>query len=337
MGTFVPGLELCRRYYEELVRPILDREFPGLAHSAALLGRGSEVLGFDDEMSTDHDWKARVLLFLGEEHLLQVGASVADCLRRDLPMLYEDRPTGYEIHSLHAYFLERLSLDLARPIDAHDWLTFPEQSLRMYTSGEVYHDDVGLQGVRDRIAYYPRDIWLYLLMTGWWRVHPEANLVGRTGSVGDEVGSALIGSRLVADLMRLCFLMERQYAPYAKWFGTAFHRLACGPELSSDLGRVLRATTWQERESALASAYERLVSVHNRLQLTEPVTTEPVQLWGRPFTIPWADIPGLLREQIQDPAVIDLAERWPTGPVDHLRDLLWPARDRSPLTRLFEP
>jgi Domain of unknown function (DUF4037) len=55
----------------------------------------------------------------------------------------------------------------------------------MFTADEVYHDDVGLQPVRDRLAYYPRDVWLYLLIAGWWRVHPEVNVVGRAGSVGD--------------------------------------------------------------------------------------------------------------------------------------------------------
>lgn len=59
MTAFVPGIELSRDLYHELVRPILDADFLGLPYSAALLGRGSEVLGFDDEMSTDHDWKAR--------------------------------------------------------------------------------------------------------------------------------------------------------------------------------------------------------------------------------------------------------------------------------------
>lgn len=50
----------------------------------------------------------------------------------------------------------------------------------MVTAGEVYHDEVGLQTARDRLAYYPRDVWLYLLMAGWWRVHPEMTwLVGR--------------------------------------------------------------------------------------------------------------------------------------------------------------
>jgi hypothetical protein len=40
----------------------------------------------------------------------------------------------------------------------------PEHALRMFTAGEVYHDDVGLQAARDRLAYYPRDVWLYLLI-----------------------------------------------------------------------------------------------------------------------------------------------------------------------------
>ena len=48
MTAFVPGLELSRQFYDELVRPIVDARYPGLPHSAALLGRGSEVLGFDD-------------------------------------------------------------------------------------------------------------------------------------------------------------------------------------------------------------------------------------------------------------------------------------------------
>ena len=45
------GLELSRRFYEELVRPWLAEAAPGLPHAAALLGYGSELLGFDDAMT----------------------------------------------------------------------------------------------------------------------------------------------------------------------------------------------------------------------------------------------------------------------------------------------
>jgi hypothetical protein len=334
--AFVPGVELSRQFYHGLVRPILDARFPALPHSAALLGRGSEVLGFDDEMSTDHDWKPRVLLFLGEDDHARHRDDVEAVLQRGLPPSFRNRPVRHEIHTVRGYFLEQLALDVNGGIEPGDWLTLPEQRLRMFTAGAVFHDEVGLQAARERLAYYPRDVWLYLLMAGWWRVHPEANLVGRTGSVGDELGSALLGSRLVSDLMRLCFLMEREYAPYSKWFGTAFSRLTCGPVLTPILRSVVRAETWQAREEALLAAYERLAAMHNALQLTDPVSTEIVQMWNRPFRVAWADFPGLLRAEIRDPAVLAIAERWPIGPVDQFRELLWPAHGRHVLLRLFD-
>ncbi len=335
MTAFVPGIELSRNAYLDLVSPILATNFAGLPHSAALIGRGSEVLGFDDALSTDHDWGPRILLFLREDDRAKCGEDVADLLRGELPSV-EDRAVVCQIHTVRGYFLATLAMDIDREIAAQDWLTFPEQGLGMVTAGQVFHDELGLQKVRDRLAYYPRDVWLYLLMTGWWRVHPEANLVGRAGTVGDELGSSLMGSRLVSDLMRLCFLMERQYAPYSKWFGTAFARLTCGPELVPVLWKIVRAETWQQREDALLAAYERLAAMHNALQITDPVSTDVEQMWGRPFKVLWGDFPGALRREIRDPQVISIAERWPIGPVDQLRDMLWPTSKRPILLRLFE-
>ena len=336
MSTFVPGLELSRRLYAEVVRGALAAELPGLRHSAALLGRGSEVLGFDDETSTDHDWKPRVLVFLTEEDMQRHGDAVRDVLEREVPPTFHGHPTGHEVHTVRGYVQEVLALDIDGSIAPRDWLTLPEHGLRMLTSGAVFHDEVGLQAARDRLAYYPRDVWLYLLITGWWRVHPEMNLVGRAGAVGDELGSSLIGSRLVGDLMRLAFLMERQYAPYSKWFGTAFSRLACGPELAPVLWRVGRAETWREREVALATAYERLILMHDALGLTDAVPAEVVRLWDRPFEVTWAEIPDRLFALIRDEAVLDIAERWPVGPVDQFRELVWAPRNRPLLLRLFD-
>jgi hypothetical protein len=64
---FVPGLRLAGEFHAAVVRPLLDQAFPGLRYAAALIGAGSEVLGFDTDRSTDHDWGPRLQLFLGEE------------------------------------------------------------------------------------------------------------------------------------------------------------------------------------------------------------------------------------------------------------------------------
>ncbi len=123
-----------------------------------------------------------------------------------------------------------LDFDADAEITPADWLTFPQQKLRTLTEGAVYHSGLGdLDALRERLSYYPRDVWLYLLAAGWMRISQEEPFVGRTGDVGDELGSRVIAARLIRDLMMLCFLIERVYAPYPKWFGTGFARLACAP------------------------------------------------------------------------------------------------------------
>lgn len=336
MSAFVSGLELSRRFYTEAVRPVLESSYPGVPYAAALLGRGSEVLGFDDEMSADHNWEPRVQLFLRKEDRTRHGAALDEVLRRDVPAQFADRATEVGVHTVRGFFLEQLDFDVESEIAPRDWFSFPEQNLRMVTAGAVFHDQVGLQEVRDRLAYYPRDVWLYLQIAAWWRVHPEVNLAGRAGFVGDELGSVLIGAQLVHDLMQLCFLMERVYAPYSKWFGTAFSRLACAEELTPLFAKVLRTESWQEREDALMAAYAGVADLHNRLEITAPVTTGVEQLWGRPFKVVWGDFPGALVAQINDPEVRRIAERWPVGGIDRIRDVLWAPRDRRQAITLFD-
>ena len=53
VGAFIPGLQLARRFFHEVVAPRLERLVPALAYGAALIGDGSEVLGCDDAISTD--------------------------------------------------------------------------------------------------------------------------------------------------------------------------------------------------------------------------------------------------------------------------------------------
>ena len=71
MPEFIKGKELCRGFFTEIVKPILDREFPELIYTAGLLGYRSDVLGYDDAVSTDHMWGPRFYLFLREEDLPQ--------------------------------------------------------------------------------------------------------------------------------------------------------------------------------------------------------------------------------------------------------------------------
>jgi hypothetical protein len=247
-------------------------------------------------MSTDHTWSARVIVFVPGEVLVEQGESVQAQLTVRIPDHFDGLPTEVNVTTVQQYFLDNLGLDVSVAWDAYDWLSLPEQRLCAMTAGAVFHDDLDLEKVRLRLAYYPRDVWLYLMLAGWWRVHPEMNLVGRAGYTGDELGSTLIASKIVSGLMHLSFLIERQYAPYMKWFGTAFSELQIADRLSAPLNSALHARSWREREKALGRSYEMIAGAFNDLEIAPRLTLEPVRLWGRPFTVRHAA--DLLRQAV---------------------------------------
>jgi hypothetical protein len=141
--------------------------------------------------------------------------------------------------------------------------------------------------------------------------------------------------------MRLGFLMERQYAPYPKWFGTAFVRLDCAATLSPLLQHALRAENWQERESCLCTAYEHLTAMHNAVGVTEPIS-EPVGLFhDRPFRVAYTEkFSSALLARIADSQVKRIAEGRLIGSIDQFSDstdLLTDARWRKTLRLLYTP
>lgn len=309
MPAFIPGIELSRRFYEEVVRRLIEPELGDEPYAAALLGTGSDVLGFDTERSTDHEWGPRLFIFLQPEQVETLGSTLVERLRWTLPHEFagysvhfggvkpdgvrsmELSATGPVEHKVQVWsveqFLEwRLGFATVETLTPVDWLVSSEQSLLEVTAGEVFHDGLGtLTNARAALAYYPDDIWRYLLAAQWKRISQQEPFVGRTGEVGDKLGSAVIGAGLVRDVMRLAFLVERRYAPYSKWFGTAFARLELAPTLSPFLDRALQATGWVEREAALGQAYGVLAVAHNRLGITEPLPVETSRFHNRPFQV----------------------------------------------------
>jgi hypothetical protein len=224
-------------------------------------------------------------------------------------------------HTLRSFVLEHLNFDIEQSIEPADWLTFSEQRLLTLTTGPIFYDDIGLNVARARFSYYPQDVWLYLLACGWGRIGQEDHLMGRAGIAGDELGSALIGARLVRDVMRLCFLMERAYAPYPKWFGSAFSRLPSAAPLSPLLTGALQAKTWPEREGYLVRACERLAARHNCLGLTEPLPETATSFFGRPFrVVALHGFAEALLRQIQDPRVQAIAKLPLIGSLDLFSD-----------------
>ena len=305
MTGFVNGLRLNELFYREVVDPLLKAHFPDLQHSAALVGWGSDVLGYDDLQSTDHNWGARFQLFLGEKDYEKYHQDIQAILNQHLPTEFHGYPTTFpivgnedqrgdmdslehnlEVRTIRQYFSTYLGGDPYGDLKTADWLTFAEHKLLAVTSGRVFHDGLAeLEAIRQKFRYYPRDVWLYMLAAQWGKISEEEAFVGRCGYAGDELGSILIASRQVKNLMKLCFLMERKYAPYSKWFGTAFRQLACAKELQPVFMQVFQAQDWKARQEFLAQAYEIVARMHNALGITIPLNEKASRYFGRPYLV----------------------------------------------------
>ncbi|MES5820919.1 DUF4037 domain-containing protein [Streptomyces sp. RG80] len=339
--AFIPGLELSRRFYLEAVRPVLDQAVPGIVHSAARLGSGSEVLGFDTARSADHEWGPRLQIFLSREDTARHGTRITEALADRLPKFFCGYPTHFaatgeagigvmrvtdgpvqhrvEVTSTGAWFTAHLGFDPRRDVTLANWLATPTQRLAEVTGGAVFHDGLGqLAPARARLAWYPDDLWLYVLACQWQRIAQEEAFVGRCGEVGDELGSAVVAARLVRDLMRLCLLMDRRYPPYSKWLGSAFALTPQATALTSLFTAALAAPDWHLREQHLAHAYESIATWHNQLALTDPVDPATRPYHSRPYQVLRAErLTTALTSRITDPAIRAL----PTiGAVDQFVD-----------------
>lgn len=181
----------------------------------------------------------------------------------------------------------------------------PQQLLLETTAGRVFHDALGqLDPIRASLAWYPHDVWLWLLAAQWTRVAQEEAFVGRAAEAGDELGSRVVAARVVRDLMRLCLLLERAYAPYSKWLGTAFARLDMAATVGPFLAAAVSAENYPRREDALVRAYEEVARRHNAAEISDPQVPTARLFHDRPYRVIDAGrFAQACEEAIDDPAL----------------------------------
>jgi hypothetical protein len=275
-SAFRPGLALAEAFYADVVAPLID-----VSHTACLLGEGSEILGYDSARSTDHEWGPRVQLFVSADHVDRVQSAIA----HSLPAEYDGLPTAWyslatntvthhiEVTTFDEWILAQLGIDPRQGMDHAAWLGLAHQRLLYVTRGKVFRDDAGeLTRVRSALAWYPTDVWRWLLASQWYLIGNTEPLIGRTLEAGDQRGARLLTAKLCKLIMHMAFLQERRYWPYDKWLGTAFAELEAAATLGPLIDAALEQTPTIGADSAISRALTTLGDRHTALALSEPVT-----------------------------------------------------------------
>lgn len=276
------GIEGAKKYFE-LYGNVIKEQFPDFMKYTAfgICGQGSECLGFDDEISRDHDFEPGFCLFLPDEN--KVDRRTAFLMERayaKLPKEFDGAkrslvsPVGGSRRGVMrtADFFEKTVGKRNGVLSKYEWLNIPESCLLEAVNGEIFEDNYGeITEIRCRLSFYPDDIARKKLASA-------LIICGQAGqynfsrciSHGERAAAQLAVFEFVNAALRVIFLLNKKYRPFYKW---SFRALSGLPQLS-ELSDGLEFLITGENDDKTARLKSEIIEDICRIFLRE------LMLWG---------------------------------------------------------
>ena len=265
------GIELSKRYYEEFGQKMLDEKFCDEKSKlcAGLVGSGSECLGFDDEISRDHDFEPCFCIFIPDESTLD--RQTAFRLEREYAKLpkeylgFNRQPLSavggnrHGVIRLGEFLKEKLGNERGE-LSAYELLTLPEQYLCEVTGGEIFFDGSGVfTAIREKLKYLPEDIRRK-------KIASNLLIMAQSGQYNymrclrhnEPAAAQLAAIEFVKSAMHTVFLLNKTYMPYYKWTYRALRALPKMSELGETFDFLL---TSQNDADTAEIKYDTIESV----------------------------------------------------------------------------
>ena len=223
------GMRLCQRYFEQIAFPTLQQCFPTLISRMAmgLVGEGSECFGFDDEISQDHDFGPRLMVWLTDEDYAHYGDAIQLVLKH-MPQEFEgikvppnsqlsrDRSGVFTISSFYANYLGLPQL----PHSLDEWRKIPEEKLAIATNGWVFYDALGeFSYWRAQLSQgYPQEVCLQKMAARCMTMAQAGQYnLPRALKRGEWVTLQHALAAFIEAAISFVFLLNHQYKPFYKW------------------------------------------------------------------------------------------------------------------------
>jgi hypothetical protein len=223
------GLELSRSYYLEICRPAIEDSFEGSVNKMAfgLVGDGSECYGFDDEISQDHDFGPRIMVWLTPQDFDDFGGRLQEFIL-NLPRNF----SGYNgvntsqygegregVFTIPGFYKRFIGMDHP-PSTVSEWRTLPEPNLSLATNGEVFSDPPGkFTEFRNALLKgYPEDLRLKMMAARCMKMAQSGQYnYARSLKRGELVAAQMAASEFIDSTISLIYLMNKRFKPFYKW------------------------------------------------------------------------------------------------------------------------
>lgn len=298
-------MELSERFFDS-VREDFTRRFPDVSKRAAvgLAGEGSECFGFDDELSKDHDFGPRFVIWVSDDDYSSFGEEIQRWYDQ-LPNTYEGiraalkTPEGRSregVMTRRSFFRRYTGFDEGPETNA-EWMSVPESYLSVVTNGKVFTDPDGeFSRIRERLqGFYPEDVRLK-------KIAARAAEMAQSGQYnyprcvrrGESVAAFSALAKFAESSISMIYLLNRKYMPFYKWAHRGMEQLEILPESRQLLAELVSENDPGRR----ADLIETLSS-----DVLDELVRQGICERGDSFLIAHC---GEIMENIKDPAIKSL-------------------------------
>ncbi len=263
------GMYISREYFNAYGGQLLNGFEKYLDKIAVgLMGEGSDILGYDDISSHDHDFGAGFGLFVSRDTYNEIGAELQAAYDR-LPKYFRGIPkapkplNGVRRGVIIAEDFFRSLTGLSEPpSEESEWLFANEYGLAAVSAGEIFRDDGGnfTRTVKAFRRYYPEDIRRKKLAMGLTCAAQSGQYnYLRAVNRGDTLTAELMAADFVQNALYCVFPITGRFAPITKWRNRAADELGFG-ELTKLLSEIMVSHSPNERAGLISKAADMLVS-----------------------------------------------------------------------------
>lgn len=262
------GMELSKAYYEQIGKQAFEKNHLDILSSLAfgLIGMGSECLGYDDELSRDHDFGPGFVVFVPkamyQKHYHELQATY-DSLPKEFQGIKRIETSQGQgrvgVVCLEDFFYQFIG---PMPQTNKDWFSYPGQSLLILTSGQVFEDHLGmLTKMRESLKQYPQDVRLKKIVRALAKMAQAGQYnYPRCLQRKDNVAASLALHEFISQTLDCLCLLEGMYTPYYKW---TYHALK-QTNNQTLLSLVEQLTTSQEDKTTIIETI--CIQIVSRLQ-----------------------------------------------------------------------
>ena len=262
--TWQSNMDRSKAFYESAGKAMIEKHFPQYVERIAvgLVGEGSDCFGFDDEISSDHDYAPGFCMWLTEKDYQEIGAK----LQKEYDQLTSSEGRlGYRrgVFSINQFYsgIMEIAGDYENTLSV-DYEACKEHLLATASNGQVFRDDLGVfTKIRNQILkYYPETVWRRKLAQC---IHDFAQYAqsnySRMMARKDTVTAMICVGKGVESALDLVYLLERTYAPYYKWKKKGLENSRLAKQIFPILEKIAenpsQAAVWEGYRYSAASVH----------------------------------------------------------------------------------